>query len=114
MPWFVPLVWRTVEEAEARTVFQCRASRAVVNAAVAGAGLAFLPCYVGDADPRLLRLSDTLPHLDMGFWVLTHPDLRNTARIRAMMAHLYDELGRNADLFAGLTKAPEGINLLPR
>lgn len=112
--WLVPLIWKTKEEGEARAVFQCRASRAVVNAARADAGLAFLPCYVGDAADGLLRMSDTVKHLDMGLWVLTHPDLRNTARIRALMTHLYDELGREVDLFAGERKSPDRWNLLPR
>jgi len=50
----------------------------------------------------------------MRLWVLTHPDLRNTARIRAMMGHLYEELGPKADLFAGERKAPDRWNLRPR
>lgn len=101
IPWFVPRIWKTPEAAEARTVFQCRASRAVLNAAAEGMGLCFLPCYVGDADARLVRASDTFDHLDMEFWVLTHPDLRKTARVRALMSHLYDELTPRAALFAG-------------
>lgn len=112
--WLVPLVWKSRELGEDRTVFQCRASRAVENAAAEGLGLTLLPCYVGDADPRLLRASDTVASLDMQLWVLTHPDLRTTARVRAMMSHLYDELGRHADLFGGTRKQPGKWNLLSR
>ena len=68
------------------------------NAAVEGVGLTFLPCYVGDADDRLVRVSDPLEHLDMDLWVLTHNELRNTARIRALMTFLYDALSADADL----------------
>lgn len=110
--WLAPLIWKTRELGEDQTVFQCRASRAVQNAAAEGLGLTFLPCYVGDADPRLLRASDTIARLDMQLWVLTHPDLRNTARVRAMMSHLYDELGGIADLFGGACKQPGKWNLL--
>ena len=67
-----------------------------------------------DNDNRLERISDSLPFIELSLWVLTHPDLRNTARIRAMMAHLYEELGRDADLYAGERKKPERWNLLPR
>lgn len=112
--WLVPKLWPSRDQADSRTVFQCRASRAVVNAAASDLGLALLPCYVGDGDDRLIRVSDTVAHLDMGFWVLTHPDLRNTARIRAMMAHLYEELGGLSALFAGETKSPDRWNFLPR
>jgi len=111
--WLVPMIWKTREEGEAQTVFQCRASRAVQNAAVEGIGLTFLPCYVGDADPRLERASDAITGLDMSLWVLTHPDLQTTARVRALMSHLYEELTQNADLFAGRVKPPGRWNLLP-
>jgi len=114
LPWLVPMVWKSAELAEGKTVFQCRASRAVQNAAAEGLGLTFLPCYVGDADPRLSRASDTIASLDMKLWVLTHPDLRNTARVRALMSHLYDAIGRDADLFAGARKAPRDWNLMKR
>jgi len=114
VPWLVPLIWKTREAGEQQTVFQCRASRAVQNAAAEGLGLCFLPCYVGDADDRLARASDTFAHLDMGFWVLTHPDLRRTARVRAFMDHLYRELGQGARLFDGSTKRAGEWNLAPR
>jgi DNA-binding transcriptional LysR family regulator len=110
--WLVPHVIRSKEQVERQTVFQCRASRSVLNAAVEGLGLCFLPCYAGDADHRLVRASDTIPHLDMSLWVLTHPDLRSTARVRALMAHLYDELARDSDLYAGERMAPGGVQLL--
>ena len=31
------------------------------------------------------RLSSTLPELEGELWLLTHPDLRNTARVRAFL-----------------------------
>lgn len=112
--WLVPLIWKTREEGEDRAVFQCRASRAVQNAAATGLGLAFLPCYVGDADPRLVRVTDPIEALDMELWVLTHSDLRNTARVRALMTHLYDSLGAQADLWGGRTVQTSDVNFLPR
>ena len=112
--WLIPLVWKSRDEADARTVFQCRASRAVQNAAAEGLGLSFLPCYVGDADTRLVRVGDPIEALDLDLWVLTHPDLRNTARIRAMMTFLYDALAEQADLWGGRTKSTAKPNLMPR
>ncbi len=112
--WLVPAVWPTLDQGAAQCVFQCRASRAVQNATAAGMGVGFLPSYVGDADDRLVRVSDTLAALDMKLWVLTHPDLKETARVRALMAHLYGELGQKAYLFEGNSKAPGQWNLLPR
>lgn len=50
-----------------------------------GAGIAVLPCYLGDADKALLRLSEPIEALTTQLWLLTHPDLRNVARVRAFM-----------------------------
>jgi DNA-binding transcriptional LysR family regulator len=112
--WLVPAIWKSREQGEDRVVFQCRASRAVQNAAALGLGLALLPCYIGDEDTRLLRVCDPIESLDMQLWVLTHPDLRNTARVRSMMAFLYEELGAQADLWGGRRKSTGGPNFIRR
>ena len=44
-----------------------------------------LPCYVGDADPLLRRLAKPMPELAVSLWLITHPDLRKVARIRAAL-----------------------------
>lgn len=54
-------------------------------AARAGLGLALLPCFIGDADPELVRASERKPLKARHIWLLTHGDLRRTARIRAFM-----------------------------
>lgn len=50
-----------------------------------GAGIAVLPCYLGDADEQLIRLSEPIEALTTELWFLTHPDLRYAARVRALM-----------------------------
>ncbi|GGY04986.1 LysR family transcriptional regulator [Litchfieldella qijiaojingensis] len=50
-----------------------------------GMGLAVLPCYLADADHALARLTDPIPELATDLWLLTHPDLRHVARIRALL-----------------------------
>ena len=56
---------------------------AMVHAARAGLGLALLPVYVGDRDPMLTRLPRRGPRHVADLWLLSHPDLRHTARVRA-------------------------------
>ncbi|PHR81289.1 MAG: LysR family transcriptional regulator [Colwellia sp.] len=46
-------------------------------------GIARLPCYVADAEPTLRRLDLPLPSSKWSVWVLSHRDLRDTARVRA-------------------------------
>lgn len=62
------------------------------SAVRAGLGLAILPSFLGDGDPGLTRVCAPPAALDTGLWLLTHPDLRRTARIRALVDMLYDHL----------------------
>jgi DNA-binding transcriptional LysR family regulator len=57
----------------------------------AGLGVGFQLCRTADLDPRLRRLSEPLD-FGMSLWLLTHPDLRRTARIKAMMSFVGDAL----------------------
>ena len=60
-------------------------------AARSGAGLTVLPCYLGDADKELKRLTAPVPELTTQLWLLTHPDLRRTARILTF----FEEIGES-------------------
>jgi DNA-binding transcriptional LysR family regulator len=55
------------------------------DAVAADIALAALPCYLGDSDPRLARVTPPLPELATELWLLTHKDLRRTARVRSFM-----------------------------
>ena len=58
--------------------------------AAAGLGLALLP---GDQHkPALRRLFTLDPPFEAGLWLLTHPDLRNLARVKAFMHFLRERL----------------------
>jgi DNA-binding transcriptional LysR family regulator len=60
----------------------------------AGAGLAVLPCYLGDADPALRRIGAILSEVTVDQWLLVHRDLRALPRVRAVMdalAQLFQE-----------------------
>jgi DNA-binding transcriptional LysR family regulator len=54
-----------------------------------GLGIAPLPHYVGDSDPDLVKVLDVPKRFHRFIWILTHPDLRHTARIRAFMRFMY-------------------------
>ena len=51
----------------------------------AGLGVAVVPCFVCDREPDLERLTAPETSGEFGVWVLTHPDLRRSARIPAFM-----------------------------
>ena len=49
-------------------------------------GIAPLPHYVGDPDPNLKCVGELPDRIQKNaIWILTHPDLKNTARIKAFM-----------------------------
>jgi len=99
--WLVPLVWKKVIYAEKQVVFSSPATTPVVNAARNGLGLTLLPCYLGDAMDGLVRVSSPVEALTLELWVLTHPDLRHTARVKSLMQYLYEKLGEHSGLFEG-------------
>ena len=51
----------------------------------AGLGIAWLPCFIGDPDARLVRAPGVQPQPDRSIWLLLHDDLRKTARVRAFV-----------------------------
>jgi DNA-binding transcriptional LysR family regulator len=78
----------------------------LVNQAVAaraGIGLALLPCYLADADPGLVRaLAEPIAEVAGELWIVTHADLKATARVRAFFEEVGEGLARERDLFEGV------------
>lgn len=60
----------------------CTSSQAILDAANAAAGLCVLPCFVGDNQPRLTRVSDTIQSLASTRWLVSHDDDRHTKSLR--------------------------------
>ena len=96
-----PTRWIAETVAPARIVYRASSLMALQYAARTGLGLASLPCYMGDADPALRRVGAPMPDFDAGLWLLTHPDLRRVARIRAFLDFMGPALAAHGPLFAG-------------
>ncbi|HRD66019.1 MAG TPA: LysR family transcriptional regulator [Candidatus Competibacter sp.] len=47
-----------------------------------GHGIAPLLCFLAEREPTLIRLTEPNPQFDTDIWLLSHPDLRQVARIR--------------------------------
>jgi len=66
-----------------------------------GMGVSILPCFMGDTDPLLERYGDPDPALNLGLWILVHPDLRRTARVLAFRDHMVQVINEKKELFEG-------------
>ncbi len=86
MDWFSELTCR------AQTVFTTSSHEAALAAAEQGVGLACLACFRADRDPGLLRLDVPTAVPSAEIWLVVHKDNRDTARIRAVLAHITEAM----------------------
>jgi DNA-binding transcriptional LysR family regulator len=77
-----------------------------IQMARAAMGLVMIPCIAGDSTPELVRATDRDPTPSRDIWILTHDDLRRTARIRAFMDFAEMVLRDNKDALVGRLPVP--------
>ena len=77
---------------------------AALSAAKAGMGLAPLPCGLADLETDLVRIAPLPGEFTLDLWLLTHDDLRQTARIRAFLDFLAEALAKEAPLLEGMSR----------
>jgi DNA-binding transcriptional LysR family regulator len=92
--------WMRERQPKARIALRVDRSWAARDAVDAGVGVALLPCAIGDPRPgwRRLRL---VPEVSAPLWILTHRDLRATARVRVLRDTLWEALSAERDLYEG-------------
>jgi DNA-binding transcriptional LysR family regulator len=93
-------------EGEVRTTgvpFRTTDGEAQIVAARQGLGMTVLPCFVGDADPLLVRVPGTDLHMHGTLWLLTQGETRKTKRVRLFTEFVSRRLAAYAPLLAGLS-----------
>lgn len=95
---------------EVQPAYRVNSVAAAVAAATVGIGLAPLPCAIADREQGLERICDLPASFTLDLWLLTHEDLRHTARIRAFMDFVAEALSGEADLLEG--RMPEAWRAL--
>ncbi len=78
-----------------------------LEACRAGMGVTAMLCLLGDAEPELARLPGDHPTWQYPFWLLTHRDLRRTARVRAFMDFITEGIRADLDLLEGRRPRPD-------
>jgi DNA-binding transcriptional LysR family regulator len=96
--------WRAKSFPEARVTLRASTAWAIRDAVDAGLGVSIFPCALGGTRPgwRCLR---RIPEASAPLWVLTHADLRTTARVRLVRDALTDAMLAQRAVIEGRDKA---------
>jgi DNA-binding transcriptional LysR family regulator len=86
-----------------RLVYKLNTVHGLTEAVEAGIGIGPLPCFIADQKPGLVRLAPPNPDFSTGLWLLTHPDLRHSARVRAFLDFTAAEIAKQRRLLEGLS-----------
>jgi len=66
-----------------------------------GLGVGFLPCFLGDNEPSLVRFREPEKKHELGLWLLYHRDLKQTKRVTLFRQHMQREIEALRDVFDG-------------
>jgi DNA-binding transcriptional LysR family regulator len=92
--------WMQKHVPSARVGLRATSSWVIRDAVDADAGVALLPCALGDARPSWRRLR-VVPEAAAPLWILTHVDLRTTARVRALRDFMIDAIVAKKKIIEG-------------
>jgi DNA-binding transcriptional LysR family regulator len=96
--------WLRTVAPEARVAARSETVIGLMMAVKSGAGLTILPMPMADAQPDLVRVIEPLPELHSPIFLLVHPDLRNTPRVRAFFDFVVAEIDGYRPLLLGETR----------
>ena len=82
-------------------VFTVSRPRSLHDLVLAGAGIAVLPCFVGDQEPRLERVGEEIHELRHRQWIVMNNADRHRQEIRTVVDRMTKLLKSHAELFAG-------------
>lgn len=82
-------------------VMRCNSTDLVVHYVRSGVGAAYLPCYVGELDPELVRVSEVRRSKVADLWLLYPEQYRDTVRIKAVVEVLKKSIQRLKPMIEG-------------
>jgi DNA-binding transcriptional LysR family regulator len=96
---------RDGEVPAAEVPFRATDAGAQILAVRLGLGMAVLSCFIGDADPLLVRVPGTALHMFGTLWLLTQGETRKTKRVRLFTEFISRRLAAYVPLLAGLSSS---------
>lgn len=95
--------WYRKHLKNASSIIRCNSLQAMHALARAGAGLAVLPCYLGDSTRELKRLSWPLEGEGVDLWLMVNHETQQMARVRIVMEFLTARLAKLSPKVEGAT-----------
>jgi DNA-binding transcriptional LysR family regulator len=93
--------WLAEHAEDARIVLRSNRQETLTEAVRLGLGLGILPCLVADAVPELVRWLGPDEVFSRELWLLVHPDLKDSRRVRAVMDALSAFIERESERVTG-------------
>lgn len=101
MRYFGATDWLAGHAGQDAVVYRTNSMVLQLAAVRAGVGLACLPRYLAAAEPDLVMVLPLDPDHGADLWLLTHGELRQTARVRAFIDFMADAIQRDRHLLEG-------------
>ena len=90
-----------------RAQVQSSSVLAQMNAVVAGAGIGVIHHFMAEGEPRLVPVLPETVSITRSFWLLVHADLKDVARVRAIVDFVVREAKMSRALLMGEPKAQQ-------
>jgi DNA-binding transcriptional LysR family regulator len=93
--------WLEKNIGDKRQVCRANSVQGMAQVIALGGGAGILPCFMADGVPQIERVSAPLSELDVSLWILTHADMRHSAKVRAFMDFAGNELAKMRRVIEG-------------
>jgi DNA-binding transcriptional LysR family regulator len=98
--------WLQEQSGGNRVFLRLNSTLAMAYAIHAGVGLGVLSCVTAARLGGLVRIGPLIDELTTELWILSHPELREVARVAAVYAFLRDEIRKLRSVFQGEEGTP--------
>ena len=93
--------WRQKHFPTLQPAFRTGSVQSVAELVAQGLGVGVLPLFLAEPRRALRRLTEPLDEAETDLWLLTHPDLRQSARVRAFMDFMAAEIAKQRRMIEG-------------
>lgn len=88
------LGWIESNAPQSQVRIRTDSNRLMFTYAQMGAGICPTPMKLGDSMPELVRITGCVDVLGLDIWLLTHADLRRSAKVQAFMDFMHEPMRR--------------------